>query len=146
MTMIFLARASDDDYRQTLAFSNVGSALEYVRDYHADVNPEGSTLMLETSTGPVPATNKAVKDSRRNILRFSAAGADAASLVAGVQSKLDGALSACLSIGVDPSNVVKIAELQTELETAQEAVGSPDNAVSFTVEATTLHKRGYKNS
>ena len=57
--LIFLATAAD----MTLAFSNIGSALEYIRDSHGDLNPEGSALMFEGPTGLVPATNKAVKAS-----------------------------------------------------------------------------------
>jgi hypothetical protein len=140
MTVIFLAADSTDP--TPIAFSNLGSALEYVRDSHGDLNPEGSALMF----GNVPATNKAVKASSRRVLSFTAAGADAASVVAGISSKLDGAISACASLGVDPANVAKIAELRTNLETAQAAVGETDNAVSFTITVTPLHKRGYKRN
>ena len=42
MTDIFLATAAD----MTLAFSNIGSALTFIEDSHAALNPEGSTLML----------------------------------------------------------------------------------------------------
>jgi hypothetical protein len=143
MTLIFLASDSTDP--TPIAFSNIGTALEYVSDSHGDLNPEGSVLMLETSSGPVPATNKAVKASNARTLRFSAAGADAASVVAGVQSKLDGALSACAAIGVDPANVAKVAELATALEAAQALVGETANAATFTILVTPLHKRGYKN-
>ena len=143
MTVIFLASDSTDS--TPIAFSNIGTALEYVSDSHGDLNPEGSVLMLETPSGPVPATNKAVKASNARTLRFSAAGADAASVVAGVQSKLDGALSACLAIGVDPANVAKVAELATALEAAQALVGETVDAATFTILVTPLHKRGYKN-
>ena len=143
MTTIFLATDSTDD--TPIAFSNIGTALEYVRDSHGDLNPEGSVLMLDTASGPVPATNKAVKASYARVLRFSAAGADAASVVAGVQSKLDGAISACASLGVDPGSVAKVAELATELEAAQALVGTADNAATFEILVTPLHKRGYKN-
>jgi hypothetical protein len=101
--------------------------------------------MFDSATGPVPATNKAVKASHGRTLRFSAAGADAASVVAGVQSKLDGALSACAAIGVDPANVAKVAELATALEAAQALVGETADAAMFTILVTPLHKRGYKN-
>ena len=141
MTYIFLVTDSTDS--TPIAFSNIGTALDYVRDSHGDLNPEGSVLMLDTASGPVPATNKAVKASYARVLRFSAAGADAASVVAGVQSKLDGALSACLAIGVDPGNVAKVQELATELEAAQALVGTADNAATFEILATPLHKRGY---
>ena len=141
MTIIYLASDSSD----TLAFSNIGTALEFVRDSHADLNPEGSTLMLKTGAGLVPATNKAVKASRARVLRFSAAGADAASVVAGIQSKLDGALSACALVGIDPANVGKVGDLRTELLTAQANIGAEAASVALTIEALVLHKRGYKN-
>ena len=144
MTDIFLATDSTDS--TAIAFSNIGSALEYVRDSHADLNAEGAALMLDTASGPIPATNKAVKASYRDVLRFSATGADAASVVAGVQSKLDGALAACQAIGIDPGNVAKVADLATELEAAQALVGETDNAVSFKITVTPLHKRGYKRN
>ena len=143
MTYIFLVTDSTDS--TPIAFSNIGTALEYVNDSHGDLNPEGSVLMLDTASGPVPATNKAVKASSARTLRFSAAGADAASVVAGVQSKLDGAISACASLGVDPGSVAKVAELATELEAAQALVGTADNAATFEILVTPLHKRGYKN-
>jgi len=144
MTRIYLATDSTDS--TAIAFSNIGSALDYVRDSHADLNPEGAALMFDGPTGPVPASNKAVKASSGRVLRFSATGADAASVVAGVQSKLDGALAACQAIGVDPGNVAKVADLATELEAAQALVGETDNAVSFTITVTPLHKRGYKRN
>ena len=143
MTTIFLATHSTDD--TPIAFSNIGTALEYVRDSHGDLNPEGSALMLQSGAGLVPATNKAVK-AARGVLRFEAAGADAASQVSAAQSKLDGALSACELVGVDPANVAKVADLATELETAQALVGSPADAATFAIRVTPLHKRGYKTS
>ena len=141
MTHIFLASDSTDP--TAIAFSNIGTALEYVIDSHGDLNPEGSVLMLESSTGPVPSTNKAVKASNARTLRFSATGADAASVVAGVQSKIDGALAACQAIGVDPANVAKVAELRTDLEAAQALVGTAAESATFTIIVTPLHKRGY---
>ena len=143
MTTIFLASDSTDS--TPIAFSNIGTALEYVRDSHGDLNPEGSALMLQSGTGLVPATNKAVK-AARGVLRFEAAGADAASQVAAIQSKLDGALSACLLVGIDPANVATVANLEHALLTAQAAVGTDDAAASFVIRPVTLHKRGYKNS
>jgi hypothetical protein len=140
MTIIFLAADSTDS--TPICFSNLGSALDYVRDSHADLNPEGSALMF----GAVPATNKAVKASHRRVLDFTAAGADAAAVVAATASKLDGAISACASLGVDPSNVAKVAELQTALEAAQALVGTEVDSVSFTITVAPLHKRGYKRN
>ena len=141
MTMIFLASDSSD----TLAFSNIGTALEFVRDSHGDLNPEGSALMLETRAGLVPATNKAVKASRDRVMRFSAAGADAASVVAGIQSKLDGALSACALVGIDPANVATVGNLRAALLDAQASIGAESASVTLTIETLYLHKRGYKN-
>ena len=141
MTSIFLASDSSD----TLAFSNIGTALEFVRDSHGDLNPEGSALMLETRAGLVPATNKAVKASRDRVMRFSAAGADAASVVAGIQSKLDGALSACALVGIDPANVATVGNLEAALLTAQGNIGAESASVTLTIETLYLHKRGYKN-
>lgn len=141
MTLIFLASDSSD----TLAFSNIGTALEFVRDSHADLNPEGSTLMLETRAGLVPATNKAVKASRDRVMRFSAAGADAASVVAGIQSKLTGALAACALVGVDPENVATVGNLRAALIAAQGNIGAESASVSMYIETLRLHKRGYKN-
>jgi hypothetical protein len=143
MTTIFLASDSTDD--TPIAFSNIGTALEYVRDSHGDLNPEDSALMLQSGAGLVPATNKAVK-AARGVLRFEAAGADAASQVSAAQSKLDGALQACALVGVDPANVATVANLQHALLAAQALVGTDDAAASFVIRPVTLHKRGYKNS
>jgi len=138
MTDIFLATAAD----MTLAFSNIGSALTFIEDSHADLNPEGSALML----GTITATNKAVKGSTARVLTFNAAGADAASQVAAAQSKLDGALQACALVGVDPANVATVGTLRDALMTAQCLVDTDADAVVLTIERMTLHKRGYKNS
>ena len=51
MTMIFLASDSSD----TLAFSNIGTALDYVRDSHGDLNPEGCLLPIRLSKPLVTA-------------------------------------------------------------------------------------------
>jgi len=138
MTSIFLATAAD----MTLAFSNIGSAFTFIEDSHGDLNPEGSALML----GSVPATNKSVKASSRRVLEFTAAGADAASQVAAAQSKLDGALSACALVGVDPDNVATVGNLRAALIEAQSLVDTDADAVVLTIERLHLHKRGYKNS
>ena len=142
MTIIFLASDSSDE--TPIAFSNIGSALTYIRDSHADLNPENSALMLDTYSGLIPATNKAVK-AARGTLRFVATGADAASTVAAIQSKLDGALSACALVGIDPANVGKVEDLRAELLTAQANIGAEAASVDLTIEALVLHKRGYKN-
>jgi len=138
MTDIFLATAAD----MTLAFSNIGSAFTFIEDSHADLNPEGSALML----GTIPATNKAVKGSTARVLTFNAAGADAASQVAAAQSKLDGALQACALVGVDPAAVATVGTLRDALMTAQCLVDTDADAVVLTIQRMTLNKRGYKNN
>ena len=142
-TNIFLVNNSSED--SIVAFSNIGTALEFVRDSHGDLNAEGSALMLETASGLVPATNKAVKD--RNFtgrtLHFSASDAIGAKLVADAQSKLDGALQACELVGVDPSNVATVANLCDALESAQ-ALATKTNlaeVVTFELSVLPLNKR-----
>ena len=135
MTMIYLATAAD----MTLAFSNIGSAFTFIQDSHADLNPEGSALMLHG----VPATTKAVKSSRAGRLSFTVSGADAASQVAAAQSKLDGAIAACALVGVDPDNVAKVAELREELTAAMSAIDTGADSVELSITAMVLHKRGY---
>ena len=120
-----------------IAFSNIGTALEFVNDSHADLNPEGSALMLDGK----PATNKVVKAASSNTLRLTATNADAAATVAAIQSKIDGAIQACKLVGIDPRNVAKVAELQENLELAQANVGAIDNSVDFTISRVVLHKR-----
>ena len=78
-------------------------------------------------------------------MRFSAAGADAASVVAGIQSKLDGALSACALVGIDPANVATVGNLRAALLDAQASIGAESASVTLTIETLHLHKRGYKN-
>lgn len=89
----------------------------------------------------VPATIGNVKKSFARNLRFVASNADAANVVDGIQSKLKGALQACELVGIDPSNVAKVADLRAELETAQLAVGSIEDATEFNIEVLPLHKR-----
>ena len=120
-----------------IAFSNIGSALEFVRDSHADLNPEGSALMLESK----PATNKVVKAASSSRLQLTATNADAAATVAAIQSKIAGAIQACELVGIDPRNVAKVAELRENLELAQDNVGAIDNSVDFTISRVVLHKR-----
>ena len=136
MTTIYLATAAD----MTLAFSNIGSAFQFIQDSHADLNPEGSALMLHG----VPATTKAVKSSLRRTLDFTVSGADAASQVAAAQSKLDGAIAACALVGVDPDNVAKVQELRAAVDSAQLlAADASADSVELSITAMTLHKRGY---
>ncbi len=142
-TNIFLVTNSNDEH--PVAFSNIGTALEFVRDSHGDLNAEGSALMLETASGLVPAINKAVKD--RNFtgrtLRFTATDADGAKLVSDAQSKLDGALQACELVGVDPANVATVGNLRARVIELQ---GNLDNSnlaevVTFELAILPLNKR-----
>ena len=134
-TNIFLVTNSVET--NPIAFSNIGSALEFVNDSHADLNPEGAALML----GGKPATNKVIKNAHSNILRLTATNAEAAATVAKIQSTLDGAIQACMLVGINPSNVAKVAELRENLELAQDNVGAIDNSVDFTISRVVLHKR-----
>jgi len=146
MANIFLVTNSiDEGTNATVAFSNIGSALDFVKDSHGDLNSEGSALMLEAATGLVPATNKAVKD--RNFtgrtLRFSATDATGAKLVADAQSKLAGALQACALVGVDPSNVATVGNLRARIVELQGNLDNSnlDEVVTFAIAILPLHKR-----
>ncbi len=140
---IFLVTNSNDE--RPVAFSNVGSALEFVRDSHGDLNSEGSALMLETASGLVPATNKAVKERNftNRVLRFTATDATGAKLVSDAQSKLDGALQACELVGIDPDNVAKVGNLRARvLELQANLDGSEaSDVVTFDLAVLPLHKR-----
>ncbi len=136
-TNIFLVTNSSED--SIVAFSNIGTALEFVRDSHGDLNPEGAALVLRGQ----PATNKLVKTlaTTSRQLVFTATAADAASNVAAIQSKLDGALQACELVGVDPSNVAKVGELRAELQAARLRTDNVADSVGFTIDRVVLHKR-----
>ena len=140
---IFLVTNSNDE--RPVAFSNIGSALEFVRDSHGDLNAEGSALMLETASGLVPATNKVVKDRNftNRVLRFTATDAIGAKLVSDAQSKLDGALQACELVGIDPANVAKVGNLRARvLELQANLDGSEaSDVVTFDLAVLPLHKR-----
>jgi|TARA_B100000029_G_scaffold311698_1_gene304239 hypothetical protein len=142
-TNIFLVTNSNDE--RPVAFSNVGSALEFVRDSHGDLNAEGSALMLETASGLVPATNKVVKERNftNRVLRFTATDATGAKLVSDAQSKLDGALQACELVGIDPDNVAKVSNLRARvLELQADLDGSEaSDVVTFDLAVLPLHKR-----
>ena len=136
MTTIFTV--TDNKTASTLAFSSADAMLAYVRDLHADLSPEGSTLML----GGVPATNKVVKAkfAVSNVGTFTVAG-DGADAVAALQSKLDGAIQACVGLGIDPDNVAKIGELRAELVLAMESVDTDEKGLVIEVRELVLHKR-----
>ena len=136
MTTIFTV--TDNKTASMLAFSSADAMLAYVRDLHADLSPEGSTLML----GGVPATNKVVKAkfAVSNVATFTVAG-DGADAVASLQSKLDGAIQACVGLGIDPNNVAKVGELRDELAVAMASVDTDEKGLVIEVRELVLHKR-----
>ena len=129
---------TDNQTGDILAFSSADAMLAYVRDLHADLSPEGSTLMI----GGVPATNKVVKDrfADSNVGTFTVAG-DGADAIATIQSKLDGAIQACVGLGIDPANVAKVGELREALEMAKASVTTDDRGLIIQVREMVLHKR-----
>lgn len=136
MTTIFTV--TDNKTASMLAFSSADAMLAYVRDLHADLSPEGSTLML----GGVPATNKVVKAkfAVSNVATFTVAG-DGADAVASLQSKLDGAIQACVGLGIDPNSVAKVGELRDELAVAMASVDTDEKGLVIEVRELVLHKR-----
>ena len=112
--------------------------LAYVRDLHADLAPEDSTLMM----GGVPATNKVVKAhfAESKVGTFTVAG-DGADAVATIQSKLNGAIQACVGLGIDPANVAKVSELREALDMAKASVATDDEGLIIEVRELFLHKR-----
>ena len=136
--MATIFTVTDNKTLSTLAFSSCDAMLAYVRDLHADLSPEGSTLMLRG----VPATNKVVKGNFavRSFGEFTVAG-DGADAVASIQSKLDGAIQACVGLGIDPDNVAKVGELRAELALAVESVDTDDKGLVIEVRELVLHKR-----
>jgi len=136
--MATIFTVTDNKTLSTLAFSSCDAMLAYVRDLHADLAPEGSTLML----AGVPATNKVVKArfAVRSFGEFTVAG-DGADAVASIQSKLDGAIQACAALGIDPDNVGKVGELRASLAEAIESVDTDDKGLVIEVRELVLHKR-----
>jgi hypothetical protein len=136
--MATIFTVSDNKTASILAFSSCDAMLAYVRDLHADLSPEGSTLMLDG----VPATNKVVKArfALRSAATFTVAG-DGADAVASIQSKLDGAIQACVGLGIDPDNVAKVGELRDELALAMASVDTDDKGLVIEVRELVLHKR-----
>ena len=136
--MATIFTVTDNKTAATLAFSSADAMLAYVRDLHADLSPEGSTLMLDG----VPATNKVVKAkfALRSAATFTVAG-DGADAVAALQSKLDGAIQACAALGIDPDNVGKVGELREALAVAIESVDTDDAGLVIDVRELVLHKR-----
>ena len=136
--MATIFTVSDNKTLSTLAFSSCDAMLAYVRDLHADLSPEGSTLMLDG----VPATNKVVKArfALRSAATFTVAG-DGADAVAALQSKLDGAIQACVGLGIDPDNVAKVGELREALDLAKASVDTDEKGLVIEVRELVLHKR-----
>ena len=136
--MATIFTVTDNKTFSTLAFSSCDAMLAYVRDLHADLAPEGSTLMLDG----LPATNKVVKAkfAVRSFGEFTVAG-DGADAVASLQSKLDGAIQACVGLGIDPDNVGKVNELRAALGQAIDSVDTDDDSLVIEVRELVLHKR-----
>ena len=136
--MATIFTVTDNKTLSTLAFSSCDAMLAYVRDLHADLAPEGSTLMLRG----VPATNKVVKArfAVSSFGEFTVAG-DGADAVASIQSKLDGAIRACDGLGIDPNNVAKVGELRESLALAIDSVDTDDAGLVIEVRELVLHKR-----
>ena len=146
--MATIFTVTDNKTASILAFSSIDAVLAYVRDLHADLSPEGSTLMLDG----VPATNKVVKarfDAMlayvSNVATFTVAG-DGADTVAALQSKLDGAIQACVGLGIDPESVAKVGELRAELAVAKESVATDEKGLIIEVRDLVLHKRRKKKA
>ena len=136
--MATIFTVTDNKTLSTLAFSSCDAMLAYVRDLHADLAPEGSTLMLEGD----------VADNRRVKARFAlcsygtfTVAGDGADEVASIQSKLDGAIQACVGLGIDPDNVAKVGELREALELARASVATDDDSLTIEVRELVLHKR-----
>ena len=136
--MATIFTVTDNKTLSTLAFSSADAMLAYVRDLHADLAPEGSTLMLDG----VPATNKVVKAkfAVRSFGEFTVAG-EGADAVTALKSKLDGAIQACASLGIDPDNVGKVGELREALAVAIESVDTDEKGLVIEVRELVLHKR-----
>ena len=136
--MATIFTVTDNKTFSTLAFSSADAMLAYVRDLHADLAPEGSTLMLDG----VPATNKVVKGNFAvsSFGTFTVAG-DGADAVASIQSKLDGAIQACVGLGIDPDNVAKVGELREALELAKASIATDEKGLIIEARELVLHKR-----
>ena len=112
MANIFIVSSSSSS---DLAFASLGTALQYVRDAHADENPEGSALMLATPSGLVPESTGAVRDRSACGLWCQFRAVADSSDADKVRSQLAGAVKACALIGVDPSSVAKVTDLREAL-------------------------------
>lgn len=126
---------------ESTAYSSLQGALEHASNDHGDINAEGSALMLEAASGLVPATIANLKKSCARRMRLVASSQGQADNVVAAQSKLDGALSACALVGVDPDNVATVGNLRAALVRAQEEVVSSDDCAVITIEIKPLYKR-----
>ena len=129
------------DSSSDLAFASLGTALQYVRDSHADENPEGSALMLATPSGLVPESTGAVRERSACGLRASFRAVADSSDADKVRSQLAGAVKACALIGVDPDSVAKVTDLREALAALTEGTEALSGAVSYTIKTMALHKR-----
>ena len=137
---IFIVSSSDLS-TSDLAFASLGTALQYVRDSHADENAESLALMLQTPRGLVEESTSAVRDRTQFNLRANFVAAADAGAAKALRSKLDGAIKACALIGVEPDSVAKVTELRQQVEAAQADVSQADDSVSYTITPMTLQKR-----
>ena len=129
------------DSSSDLAFASLGTALQYVRDSHADENPEGSALMLATPSGLVPESTGAVRDRSACGLWCQFRAVADSSDADKVRSQLAGAVKACALIGVDPDSVAKVTDLREALAALTEGTEALSGAVSYTIKTMALHKR-----
>ena len=143
MANVFIVSSSSSS---DLAFASLGTALQYVRDAHADENPEGSALMLQTPSGLVPESTGAVRERSACGLRASFRAVADSSDADKVRSQLAGAVKACALIGVDPSSVAKVTELREALAALTEGTEALSGTVSYEIKTMALHKRRVKRS
>jgi hypothetical protein len=138
MANVFIVSSSSSS---DLAFASLGTALQYVRDSHADENPEGSALMLATPSGLVPESTGAVRDRSACGLWCQFRAVADSSDADKVRSQLAGAIKACALIGVDPESVGKVTELRDALAALTESTEALSGTVSYTIKTMALHKR-----
>ena len=138
MANVFIVSSSSSS---DLAFASLGTALQYVRDSHADENPEGSTLMLSTPSGLVPESTSAVRDRSACGLRAAFRAVADSSDADKVRSQLAGAVKACALIGVDPNSVAKVTDLREALAALTEGTEALSGTVSYEIKTMALHKR-----
>ena len=143
MANVFIVSSSSSS---DLAFASLGTALQYVRDAHADENPEGSALMLATPSGLVPESTGAVRERSACGLRAAFRAVADSSDADKVRSQLAGAVKACALIGVDPSSVAKVTELREALAALTEGTEALSGTVSYEIKTMALHKRRVKRS